>query len=69
MSVARLYAHVNESQPQEYWDYEAFEVPWQVGGPAAAARGMLWAQQAASCPVCCTTSTACTPSDGYRCLQ
>ena len=27
-SVARVYAHVNEQQPREYWDYEAVTVEW-----------------------------------------
>jgi hypothetical protein len=28
-SIARVYAHVNETKPQEYWDYENYSIEWR----------------------------------------
>lgn len=28
MSIAKRYAHVNDSQPKEYWDYDALLLTW-----------------------------------------
>ena len=28
LSIARVYADVNTSRPQEYWDYEALTIQW-----------------------------------------
>jgi hypothetical protein len=28
MSLAKRYAHVNASQPKEYWDYDNLNLTW-----------------------------------------
>jgi casein kinase II subunit alpha len=28
MSIAKRYAHVNASQPKEYWDYDSLSISW-----------------------------------------
>ena len=35
MSIARVYAHANSQQPEEYWAYEKIDIEWSEAAPYA----------------------------------
>ena len=38
MSIARVYAHANSQQPEEYWAYDKIEIDWSEAAPYAVVR-------------------------------
>lgn len=48
MSVARVYADVNQQRPPAYWDYEKMEIEWRYDTMKRRERGAMRADLTAA---------------------